>query len=196
MDLSDPAVQFGLAITQQRSDWLRDFVAQGRDPRELPIEVWEVDEFGPARELMTLEEVRRQSRLVLLGRVVSTTYIAVPEELGHPKSIATVDVERVAKGTIRTRSIEVVQSGGPIWNGGEARLVQFPRDPLLLPDDQVILILVPARPKADHAAGRYSTLWRAGIYLVTPYGVYANGRNDLAGAVSGRSPDEVLALFD
>jgi hypothetical protein len=69
-------------------------------------------------------------------------------------------------------------------------------DPLLLPGDDVILLLIPARSPEQRAAGRYQTVWGAGVYLIAEDGVFASGRNLLAGAVSGRQPDDVLALFE
>ncbi len=193
LDLSDPAVVFGLAITQQRSDWLHEFVAQGRDPRELPLAVIEVDYWGPP---MTLARAQREARFVIQGRVLSTTYTSDVRTLGHPYSIATVEVDRVVKGKIRTRTIEVLQGGGPEWDTNGGSLEQFSEDPLLLPGDHVILLLMPAWAEEQRAAGRYQTVWGAGVYLVTSAGVYANGSNALAALVSGRQPDEVLALFE
>jgi len=191
-DLSDPAVAFGLAITRQRSDWLNEFVAEGRDPRELPLAIIEVDSWGPP---MTLPRAQREAQFVIQGRVLSTSYFSDARALGNPYSIATVEVDRVVKGKIRASTIEVLQGGGPVSNPQGGSLSQFPGDPLLLPGDNVILLLIPAWSDRERALGRYQTVYEAGIYLVTDAGVFAN-TTALAGVVSGRSPDEVLALFE
>jgi hypothetical protein len=192
-DLSDPAARFAVALAEERASFTRAFVEQGRDPRELKLDLWDADGH-PSREI-TLEEARKESRFVVMGRVDSTTYVADLEDLGHPRSIATVEVERVVKGRIKSRTIEVAQSGGPFYDFTGGSLYQYSTDPLLLPGDHVILLLVPARRDEDRDSGRYSAVLKVGVYLVTPQGVYANGRNDLAGVISGRSPEEVLALF-
>jgi hypothetical protein len=56
-----------------------------------------------------------------------------------------VEVERVVKGFVRDRTIEVFQGGGPQQDGALAVLAQFMDDPLLLPGDDLILLLIPAR---------------------------------------------------
>jgi hypothetical protein len=193
LDPSDPPVAFGLRISEQRSDWLADFVSQGRDPRELPLVNLEVDHWGPP---MTLGRAQREARYVVHGRVSATTYVSDVRALGHPYSIATVQVHRVVKGQISTRTIEVLQSGGPEWDPEGGKLWQIPGDPLLLPGDEVILLLIPAYSEEQRMLGRYQTVYQAGVYLITDQGVFASGSNALSGIVSGRTPDYVLEIFD
>jgi hypothetical protein len=104
MDLSDPAVQFGLEITQQRTDWLQEFVATGADPRSLAVAEIEVDYRGTP--ISSVAEARKQAHFVIRGRVVSTRYVAEEAGLGWTNSIATVEVERVVKGYVRDRTID------------------------------------------------------------------------------------------
>jgi hypothetical protein len=190
---SDPAVAFGLRISKQRSDWLADFLSQGRDPRELPLVNMEVDYWGPP---MTLARAQREVRYVVQGRVSATTYVSDVRSLGFPYSIATVQVDRVVKGQISTRTIEVLQSGGPEWDPEGGKLWQIPGDPLLFAGDAVILLLVPAYSEEQRALGRYQAVYQAGIYLITEQGVFASGSNPLGGIVSGRTPEYVLEIFD
>ena len=192
LDRSDPAIQFALELTEQRAAFVRDFVAQGRDPRELPLQMMEVDSWDRP---MTLERAQKEALFVIQGHVLSTTYVAEAKELGHTHSLATVQVDRVVKGRIRTRTVEILQGGGPEWDSQGGTLWQLPGDPLLYAGDHVILLLVPARSEEQRALGRYQTVYEAGIYLVTDAGVFAN-ITALAGVVSGRSPDDVLALFE
>jgi hypothetical protein len=190
---SDPAVAFGLQITETRSEWLADFVARGRDPRELPPEMLEVDYWGPP---MTLARAQREARYVVQGQVLTTTYVSDVRSMGFPYSIATLQVERVVKGQISMRTIEVLQSGGPEWDPEGGKLWQIPGDPLLFPGDHVILLLIPALAEEQRALGRYQTVYQAGVYLITEQGVFASGSNTLAGLVSGHSASRVLELFD
>jgi hypothetical protein len=192
-DKSDPAVAFALKLTETRSQWLADFVASGRDPRELPLENMEVDHWGPP---MTLARAQREARFVVQGRVLSTTYVSDARSLGFPRSIATIQIDRLVKGRISSRMIEVLQPGGPEWDPQGGKLWQLAGDPLLFPGNEVILLLVPAYSEEQRRAGRFQTLYEAGIYLITDQGVFASGRNALAGLVSGHSVDRVLELFD
>ena len=176
----------------RNANWVQEFVDQGRDPRDLRVS--NLQSYSPGAT--TLSEAREQSELIIEGRVLSTTY--VPRTMPSVAlSIATVEVIRVAKGLAEATSIEVLQVGGPAWTeDGKGALVQFESDPLLLPNQRVVLLLVPAHEESAKAAGLMQTVFGAGIYVVTPSGVKAPDTNAFAASVNGCSADEVLAMFD
>jgi hypothetical protein len=177
----------------RNANWVQEFVDQGRDPRDLPVSNLETYSAGAT----TLSDAREQSQVVIEGRVVSTTYVTSYPTSSLTKSFATVEVIRSAAGGPTARTIEVLQIGGPGWTeDGKGALVQLEGDPLLLPGQHVVLLLVPAYEETQRAAGRYQTVYGAGVYLVTAGGIRAPESNAFRASVNGRSVDEVLALFE
>ena len=189
--LTDEERQARISGFWERNDqWVRDFVAQGRDPRDLRVDI--AENYSPG--VRTIVAARDASQFAIEGRVISTTYVlrTMPS---IPLSIATVEVIRVAKGSVHTELIEVLQIGGPAWTeDGKGVLQQLEGDPLLLPEQHVVLLLIPAQEDSQRAAGRYQTVYGAGVYLATPQ-IQAQSGNAFWESVNGRTVDEVIALF-
>lgn len=143
----------------------------------------------------SLSEAQEKGWLAVEGRVISTTYL-VDRTTHTTTSVATLDVTGASPGSEVAGHIEVVQIGGPAWTeDGIGVLQQLEGDPLLLPGDHVILVLVPACAEEHRAEGRYQTIFGAGIYHVTPDGVRAPDSNAFSSSVAGLNSSELLGLF-
>lgn len=170
-------------LKDRNAKWVQDFVDQGRDPRMLPV----VDLPTYSAGATSLDEARSQSEVVIVGTVVSAVYESDPNDL--TESVATVQVKSVVKGAAPA-TIEVRQVGGPAWSPDGGELQQLEGDPLLLPGQDVVLLLRPGP-----AAASYQTVYGAGVYLITPAGVKAPDSNAFAASVNGLSLDAALALL-
>jgi hypothetical protein len=177
-------------LRERNAEWTRQFVEKGMDPKNLAIDNLDTYSAGAA----SISEARTQSQFVIEGEVVSTTYVPEPGNL--TTSIAIVKVVRTARGSIGTSEIEVLQVGGPEWTeDGRGVLQQLSGDPLLLPGDRVVLLMIPARSEDQRALNRFQTVYRAGVYLLTASGVEAPHSNAFRATVHGLSADEVMSLF-
>lgn len=163
--------------------WAQDFSDQGRDPRALPVVDFPTYSGGAS----SIEEARAASDVVVVGTVISTTY--EPDLDGLTHSIATVRVESVAKGDAPA-TIQVLQVGGPAWNEAGGELQQLEGDPLLLPGQDVMLVLT-----AGNVESEFQTVYGAGVYLITSGKVEAPHDSAVASQVDGLSLDAALALF-
>ncbi len=170
-------------LKDRNAKWVQDFVDQGRDPRTLPVVELPTWSAG-AR---SLAEARAQSRVVIAGIVASTTYH--PDPNGLTESVTSVQVNRVAKGATPP-IIEVRQVGGPAWSPSGGELQQLEGDPLLLPGQDVVLLL-----RSGPSGAGYQTVYGAGVYFVTDAGVEAPDSNAFGASINGLSVDAALALF-
>lgn len=170
-------------LKDRNANWVQDFVDQHRDPRSLPVVEFPTWSAGAT----SLDAAREESAVVIAGTVVSTTY--VPDPNGLTESAATVVVKRVVKGAVPS-TIEVRQVGGPGWSPGGGELQQLEGDPLLLPGQEVLLLLGP-----EGTGGAYRTIYGAGVYLVEAGGIQAPDSNAFAASVNGLSVDAALALL-
>lgn len=163
-----------VASAHARNDeFLRNFVAQRRDPRSLPVG-W-LD--GYAAPPASLTAAATDADLIVHGRVQNVTFERNPSG-GMPISTAEVGVLDTVKGRAAQR-ISVGQLGGPVAKGDGGVLVQFRGSQLILPGDEVVLLL-----KQVAAGEPYRAVFGAGTYFVRN-GVIA-GENAEHFGVSGQ----------
>jgi hypothetical protein len=163
-----------VASAHARNDeFLRNFVAQHRDPRSLPVGWLDSYAAPPA----SLTAATADADLIVHGRVQNVTFERNPSG-GMPISTAQVQVLDTVKGHAAQR-ISVGQLGGPVAKGDGGALVQFRGSELILPGDEVVLLL-----KQVGAGEPFRTVFGAGTYLVRN-GVIA-GENAEHYGVSGQ----------
>lgn len=165
--------------------YLHDFVAQRRDPRSLPV--IEVQTFAPAP--LTLKQALSQATLVVHATVRTVTFQANPGG-GMPLATATVDVLQVAKGR-PAPVLTVLQLGGPVAEGTGGALAQLDTDPLLLPGDDVLLLLQPS----PAAPGPYRTVYGAGVNKIISKTARAQDGNPFGAQITGRSVPDLLTAM-
>jgi hypothetical protein len=165
--------------------YLHEFVAQRRDPHTLPV--IEVQTFAPAP--LTMKQALSQATVVVHARVRTVTFQASPGG-GMPLAAATVDVLQTAKGR-PAPTVTVLQLGGPVAEGAGGALAQLDTDPLLLPGDDVLLLLQPS----PAAAGVYRTVTGAGVNKITGGIVRAQDGNPFGAQITGRSVPGLLAAM-
>jgi hypothetical protein len=175
-----------VAQAHARNAWdLRDFVTQRRDPHTLPV--IEVQSFAPPPP--TMEQALSQATLVVHAKVRAVTFQSDPGG-GLPLATATVDVLQTAKGR-PAPTITVLQLGGPVAEGAGGALAQLDTDPLLLPGDDVILLLRPS----PATPGLYRTVIGAGVDKITNGTVRAQDGNPFGAQITGRSVPDLLAVM-
>lgn len=153
---TDAEVEATITATHARDDqFVRDFVAQHRDPRSLPVS-W-VTSYAPYPP--SVDAAARAATLIVHGIVQTITFDPNPSG-GLPYATSQIQVVGVVKGQA-SPVISVFQLGGPVAPGDGGRLAQLAMDPLVLPGDEVVLLL---------AKGSAGQLWRpvygAGVYVV------------------------------
>jgi hypothetical protein len=172
-------------LKDRNAKWVEDFVSSGRDPRQLPVVQLETWSTGAS----SVADARSQSTVVVSGTVLSTTYTADPNNL--TESVATVRMNGIGRGAL-PETIQVDQVGGPAWSPTGGELQELQGDPLLLPAQDVVLLLVPASSSSDS----YRTVYGAGVYWITGSGLRAPESNPFASEVNGLSVEAAFALFD
>ena len=165
--------------------YLHDFAARRRDPRSLPV--IEVQTFAPAPP--TLKQALSQATLVVHATVRTVTFQANPGG-GMPLAAATVDVVQAAKGR-PAPVLTVLQLGGPVAGGAGGALAQLGTDPLLLPGDDVLLLLRPS----PAAPGLYRTVCGAGVNKISNGTVRAQDGNPFGAQITGRSVPGLLTAM-
>lgn len=168
------------AAHKRNDDYLRAFVAQGLDPRSLPV--IEIDAY--AAPLDTEDASTARADLIVRGRVKSTTFSPNPSG-GMPISISNVIVSRTEKGQV-SESVNARQLAGPVAQANGGALVHLHNDEPLLPGDDVILLL----EKADD--GTMVTQPGTGIYFVRNGITIAEDTNPFGAQLSGRSAEELM----
>jgi hypothetical protein len=165
--------------------YLQDFAAQRRDPHSLPV--IKIPSFAPLP--LTMDQALSQATLVVHATVRAVTFQANPSG-GLPLATATVDVLQTARGRAAP-TITMLQLGGPVAEGSGGALAQLDTDPLLLPGDDVLLLLHPS----PATPGLYRTVLGAGVNKITNGTVRAQEGNPFGAQITGRSVPELLAAM-
>jgi hypothetical protein len=175
------------AAARARNDaFLREFVASGRDPHSL--EIVEVPTWAAPP---SLSQARSASDAIVFGKVKRVTF-EVNSSGGLPLASATVTVIKRAKG-LGSSELGLLQLGGPVWNARNANggaLAQLDNDPLVLPNDEVILMLT-----RNNLSGRYRPVLGVGVTQVRANTVFPHHHNPLAPQLQGLGVDDALALL-
>lgn len=133
--------------------FLLDFVRSGKDPHELPPLY--LSDVAPAAN--SLEEAAKQADLIVRGRVTKTTF--EPGDGSLALATSTISIRSVIAGTA-SGEITVLQRGGPVPQDVGGALAQLEGDPVVLPGDEVILLLM-SQEKT------FRTVPGGGVFLVT-----------------------------
>jgi len=157
--LTDSQKNDVVAATHAKNvQYLQSFEARHGDPRSLPVIRIGTYQAPPP----SFGAAAAQATAVVHGVVRSVHFTADPNG-NLPQMTASVDVISVGRGTVAGPAISVRQLGGPVAqpNGGGA-LVRLDGEELILPGDEVVLMLVSAQP--DVAS--YRAVYGAGVYFV------------------------------
>lgn len=141
----------------QNVKYLQDFEARHGDPRSLPVIKIETYQPPPA----SLGAAVAQATVIVHGTVRTVHFIASPEG-GSPQMTATVSVHDVGKGSVAGSTILVKQSGGPVAKGGQGALVRLEDEELILPGDEVVLLLT----RSHATTPEYRAIYGAGVQFV------------------------------
>jgi hypothetical protein len=175
-----------IATARLRNEvFLSAFKAQGRDPHSLRrVTVATTYDPGPG----ALRQAVGAADLVVKGRVLSVEFRAKAFG-GVGEAISTIDVSETLKGVPGSR-VTVVQPGGPMASqDGAGILAQTDTDELVLPGDEVILLL--RKPVQSHA----TTVPAAGVYFIRGGFVQPEASNRFGATLRGeRAVDFVAAL--
>jgi hypothetical protein len=169
--------------------YLKDFVASGRDPRSL--QRIEIAASGGVPE--TLAQAVGAAQLVARASVIRTTFVSRAD--GFPLATSTLRLVEVLKAPASQSvgmEIQVLQNGGPVpqpmpMGGG---LVQLPTDELVLAGDDVI-ILANFRPDL----GVFLPLWGAGILFNKNGRIVPEESNRFGASLTRATPAQVLATM-
>ncbi len=169
--------------------YLRDFVASGRDPRSLPRGMMEATGDVPA----ALADAVRGAQLVARASVVRTTFTSGPD--GFPVATSTLRLTDVLKAPAAQAAgveVQILQVGGPIPQPKpiDGVLAQLTTDELVLTGDDVIIL---ANYRTD--LGVFQGLPGAGIYFVRNSRVVPEDSNRFGATLLGASPANVLTLM-
>lgn len=172
-----------IATSRARQDqFVRDFVSSGQDPRTLPRVTFTAT--GPRTE--TLEAAVSAADVIVRARVVAITFTPTG---GVPNAAVAVRIaDRIKAGALAagTQTLTVRQVGGPLRQATGGALAELDIDELLLPGDDVFLLLT-ARPGLD---ADYNAIPSAGIYFITPTAVRAEHSNVFGASVTGQAPGQ------
>ncbi|PZS09774.1 MAG: hypothetical protein DLM70_01250 [Chloroflexi bacterium] len=168
------------AAHAQNNAYLRTFVAQHQDAHELPV-VWVQSWAAPPA---TLQVAAQAAGTIVLGNVLNVNFAPNPSG-GLPIATARVQVARTIKGRAAS-VITVTQLGGPVAHGQGGALAELDADQLILPGDQVVLLLVPLA-----ADGMLRTVQGGGVYFVRN-GVMASENSEFY-KVTGHSLDQFIS---
>ncbi len=184
-ELSDSQREAVIAATYRRSEqFLRDFVAQRLDPHSLPVIKFETYAGPEPSRAAALQA----AQLIVLGMVTDVSFSPGPNG-ALPSSVATVAVRQTVKGSSPS-TLKVLQSGGPVAQGNNGALAEFETDELILPGDDVILLL-----KRDSPSEPYRTLLGAGVFFIRGGAVHPEASNAFGEGLKGASVSQVLAFL-
>lgn len=174
------------AAHDRNSQYLKDFVARRSDPHSLSVVMVE----SYAAVSGTVSEVVAASDLVIEGRVTNVEFAINPSG-GLPLATATVEVVRNVRGAAPSTTVTVYQLGGPVANGTGGALAELDADPLILPGDHVVLLLV-----AEKNGSGFRTVPGPGVMTVASDGsVTVHGEDPFAAQLNGESLDVVVRLL-
>jgi hypothetical protein len=157
--LTDSQKNDVVAATHARNvQYLQSFEARHGNPRSLPVIKIDTYQAPP----QSFGAAATQATAVVHGAVRSVHFSADPNG-NLPQMTASVDVIGVGRGTVARSTITVRQLGGPVAqpNGGGA-LVRLGGEELVLPGDEVVLMLASVQPGGD----AYRMVYGAGVYFV------------------------------
>ena len=171
------------------AQFVKDFVAQHRDPRSLSVVEFDVDYWAPSP---TLASARQIAARIAHTMVRSVTFQSSPSGNLLPEAIATVEIIESIKGSPAT-TVTVIQEGGPMWNSdGKGRLAELSIDPLLLPQQEAVLLLT------DAGNGLYRTMPLVGVNLVKNNVIAVQesaAGSEIAAAINGKTVTAALATL-
>jgi hypothetical protein len=179
--LTDAQKQKVVDATHERNAaFLRDFVRRHGDPRTLPVIKVQSEGIGPA----TLRQAVAEAQVIVRGKVMNTSFAVNPSG-GMPVATAAVATLQVVRGVVPA-TFQVRQLGGPVAQYAGGALLELDVDPLLLPGDDVILLL---RRGPD---GTLRTLAGDGVLYVVGDLVRAEDGSPVSTEVNGLKVSEVL----
>jgi hypothetical protein len=169
--------------------YLKDFVASGRDPRSLP----RIEIAASGLIPQTLAEAVGAAQLVARASVIRTTFVSGANGPLATSTLRLVEVLKAPASQSVGMEIQVLQNGGPVpqpmpMGGG---LVQLPTDELVLAGDDVI-ILANFRPDLG---GVFQPLWGAGILFNKNGRIVPEESNRFGDSLARATPAEVLATM-
>ena len=181
---SDEQKQALVDQTHRRElDFVEEFVKSKRDPRSLPKAPIESSYVLLPK---SIEESVELTSLVVRGRVTRVTYEGfddgrLPHSLAEVQTIATIKGRHVS-------SITVMQLGGPVPGGADGKgvLMYLDADELLLPGDEVILLL------NEGGDGTWSPQAATGIYSVRDGRIATQALNPFGADVVGSATDRLM----
>jgi hypothetical protein len=156
--LSDQQKQAQIDKTHaQNARYLEDFQAKNGDLRSLPI--IKISTWAPPAA--SVGAAAAQAEVIVHGYVESVNFTAIARG-GMPEMDARVRITDVGKGSVGS-TIVVMQLGGPVAQpGGKGALVELEYEHLILPGDEVVLLL---SPKVGPAT-QYRAIYGPGALLV------------------------------
>jgi hypothetical protein len=156
--LSDQQKQAEVDKTHaENARYLRDFQARHGDVRSLPV--IKISTWAPPSK--SVGAAAAQAGAIVHGYVETVHFTANPTG-GMPQMDATVRITDVGKGSVSS-TIVVRQSGGPVARpGGNGALVELEYEHLILPGDEVVLLLSPTRGSNSE----YRLIYGPGALLV------------------------------
>lgn len=178
------------ASRARNEQFLKDFVASGRNPRSLPRLMTE----ATADVAPSLDAAVHGAQLVARASVIRTTFSSGPD--GFPVTTSTLRLLDVLKSpdaaAVIGAQIQVLQIGGPVPQPqpSQGGLVQVTTDELLLSGDDIV-ILANFRPDL----GAFQPLAGAGLYFNQNGRIAPEDANRFAGRVAGVSPSALLAAM-
>jgi len=143
------------AAHAQNDAFLRSFVAQHQDPHSLSV-IWVPSWAAPPA---TLKAAAQTAQTIVQGKVLGVDFASNPSG-GMPIATARVQVARTVKGQAPSM-VTVTQLGGPVAHGQGGALAELDADELILPGDQVVLLLT-----QPVAGGSPRTVQGGGVYFV------------------------------
>jgi hypothetical protein len=168
------------AAHAQNNAYLATFVARHQDPHSLPVIMVGSYAAAPA----TLQAAARAAQTIVQGKVLNVDFAPNPSG-GMPVATAHVQVARTVKGQALS-TVAVTQLGGPVAHGQGGALAVLDSDELVLPGDQVVLLLT-----QPIAGGPIRTVAGGGVYFVRNGAVA--GESSEAYQVTGQSADQLIS---
>lgn len=179
--LTDAQKQKVVDATHERNAaFLRDFVRRHGDPRTLPVIKVQSEGMGPA----TLRQAVAEAQVIVRGKVVNTSFAVNPSG-GMPLATASVATLQLVHGDVPA-TFQVRQLGGPVAQYAGGALLELDVDALLLPGDDVILLL---RRGPD---GTLRTLPGDGVLFVVGDLVRAEDGSPVSSEVNGLKVSDIL----
>ncbi len=170
----------------QNVKYLQDFEARHGDPRSLPVIT--VSPWQPPA--LTLGDAAARATAIVHGNVQAAHFFT--DRGGPPQMTATVSVGDVGKGSVASSSVVIRQLGGPVARpGGRGALVRLEGEELMLPGDEVVLLLTRSQPTIPE----YRAIYGAGVQFVRK-GRFSGEAAKLYGADGQRFADIWRSVVD